>query len=46
MGNNSKATMQKKIIIITRNKSNIYKNNSNNFKDEQNHRFEKKETLI
>ena len=39
--------MQKKIvIIISRNKNNNYNSNNKDLKDEQNHRFEKKETLI
>ena len=30
----------------SRNKNNKYNSNNNDLKDEQNHRFEKKETLI
>ena len=35
-----------KIIIISRNKNNYYNSYNNDLKDEQNHRFKKKETLI
>ena len=39
--------MQKIIaIIISRKKNNKYNSNNNDLKDEQNHTFEKKETLI
>ena len=39
--------MQKIItIIISRNKNNKYNSNNNDLKDEQNHRFEKRETLF
>ena len=38
--------MKKKIIIIFRNKNYNYKSKNNDLKDEQNHRFEKKEALI
>ena len=47
MRNNTKnKTYRKKIIIIFRNKNCNYKSNNNDLKDEQNHRFEKKEALI
>ena len=34
------------MIIISRKKNNNYNTNNNDLKDEQNHRFEKKETFI
>ena len=45
MKNIAKQNMQEKLIIRI-NKSDHYNSNNNDLKDEQNHRFEKKETLI
>ena len=41
-----KQNMQRILITISRNKNKTYNSNNNYLKDEQNYRFEKKETLI
>ena len=47
MRNTSKIKhIEKKVIITSWNKNNNYNSNNNALKDEQNQRFEKKETLI
>ena len=46
MRNKSKTKHVEKKKKISTNKNNSFNGNNNDWKDEQNHRFEKKETLI